>query len=83
MRNGLFCFVLKITKHTKLAVSRNTEFRETACLFHKTVNSFRETKSETSFAGNPNQKIRLLAKYFGRAHYLFIEANLQKTAAAK
>jgi hypothetical protein len=37
LRNMLFRFILKITKHVKLAVSRNTKFQETASLFRETM----------------------------------------------
>jgi hypothetical protein len=58
MRKGLFRFVIKITKHNETGLFRETRnFAKQPVSFAKQRNSFRiefrETRSETSLAGNP------------------------------
>jgi hypothetical protein len=55
MQNGLFRFVLKITKHVKLADLRNTKFRETASLFRETTKPF----FASSFAKQKAKRVSL------------------------
>jgi hypothetical protein len=58
MRNGMFCFVLKKRNMRTWLFRETKNFAKRPVSFAKQRNSFRiefrETKSETSFAGNPS-----------------------------